>query len=90
MVVDGDNEIRVNLGARMGELDLSISDLARALGVSWPTAQRLRRGSWPRLTGEQFARLCTLLSAQPGDIVSLEQSRGAPGIPAREGDVLPG
>lgn len=67
-------KIRVNLGARMGERDLCISDLARALEVSWPTAQRLRAGEWPRLDATRFARLCVLLDAQPGDILRLETS----------------
>lgn len=62
--------IRVMVPQLMAEHDMNISDLAKALGISWPTAKKMARGQLPRLTSEQLATLCDIFDAQPGDIFS--------------------
>ncbi len=66
---NGMGTIRVMVPQLMAENDMNISDLANALGLSWPTARKLARGKLPRLTAEQFAKMCDIFKAQPGDIL---------------------
>ena len=61
--------IRVMVPQLMAEHDMNISDLAEALAISWPTAKKLARGKLPRLSAEQFAKVCDLFNVQPGDIL---------------------
>lgn len=62
--------LRVMVPQLMAEKDMNISDLARALSISWPTAQKLARGRLtdPRIE-QMLADICELFEVQPGDFL---------------------
>ena len=76
--MDMPGTIRIMVPQLMAEDDMNISDLAKKMGVSWPTAQRLASGRHVP-NREQLAKLCEIFDVDPGEIlVYRPEARGTP------------
>jgi DNA-binding Xre family transcriptional regulator len=60
--------IRVMVPQLMAENDMNITDLAEAMGVSWPTAQKMASGRHVP-SGEYLVKLCEIFNVDPGEIL---------------------
>jgi DNA-binding Xre family transcriptional regulator len=64
--------LRVMVPQIMAEKGMNVSDLAKALGTSWPTANKLASGkmAWALPEwAENFVKLCEIFGIQPGDVL---------------------
>ena len=67
--------IRVMVPQLMAERDMNISELAKELKISWPTARKLARGTYVP-SNDQLVKLCELFNVKPGEILVYRSDNG--------------
>jgi DNA-binding Xre family transcriptional regulator len=68
--------IRVMVPQLMAEKGINITELAKALGVSRPTAGKLAAGRLPWIRPDQLAKMCEIFNVEVGDILIYRPNGG--------------